>query len=49
MPRQFLHARHPALPHPMTEKKMVFDAPPPAELVEVLQKAGISWTKSKRA
>ena len=47
--RQFLHARHLALPHPMTEKKMVFDAPLPAELVEVLQKAGISWTKSKRA
>lgn len=47
--RQFLHARYLALPHPTTGKKMVFDAPLPADLVEVLQKAGIAWTRSKRS
>ncbi|HLV60853.1 MAG TPA: hypothetical protein VKY51_05565, partial [Fredinandcohnia sp.] len=46
--RQFLHARLLALPHPTTGKAMRFEAPLPDELVEVLQKAGIAWTKSKR-
>lgn len=46
--RQFLHARHLALPHPTTGEKMAFDAPLPDDLVGVLQKAGISWTRSRR-
>lgn len=45
--RQFLHARSLALPHPVSGEPMRFEAPLPDDLVEVLRRAGISWTPRK--
>jgi len=46
--RQFLHARRLEIQHPISGQRMVFEAPLPDELVEVLRAAGIAWTTSKK-
>ena len=42
--RMFLHSLQLSLAHPLTKKQLVFRAPLPAELEEVLPKAGIKWS-----
>jgi 23S rRNA pseudouridine955/2504/2580 synthase len=41
--RMFLHSSRLALAHPVTGKRLVFNAPLPGDLVEVLPKAGVAW------
>ena len=42
--RMFLHSLQLSLAHPLTKKQLVFRAPLPPELVDVLPKAGIKWS-----
>jgi len=41
--RMFLHSLRLSLAHPVTRKRLVFIAPLPSELSEVLPRAGIQW------
>src|SRR4051812_3654991 len=45
--RMFLHSSRLALAHPVSGKKLVFDAPLPDELAEVLPKAGVAWSPTR--
>ncbi|MFL5310709.1 MAG: RluA family pseudouridine synthase [Myxococcales bacterium] len=45
--RMFLHSSRLALPHPVSGKRLVFDAPLPGELAEVLPKAGVAWSPTR--
>ena len=45
--RMFLHSSRLALPHPVGGKRLVFDAPLPRDLVEVLPKAGVAWPPTR--
>ncbi len=42
--RMFLHSLQLSIAHPMTKKQLIFRAPLPRELEEVLPKAGIKWS-----
>ncbi len=42
--RMFLHSLQLSLAHPITKQQLVFRAPLPPELAEVLPKAGIIWS-----
>ena len=41
--RMFLHSSRLALSHPITGKRLAFDAPLPRDLAEVLPRAGVAW------
>jgi 23S rRNA pseudouridine955/2504/2580 synthase len=45
--RMFLHSSRLALAHPVTGKRLVFNAPLPGDLVEVLPKAGVAWPTTR--
>ena len=45
--RMFLHSSRLALAHPVTGKRLVFNAPLPADLVEVLPRAGVAWSPTR--
>lgn len=47
--RQFLHARRISLPHPATGKPLTLEASLSPDLVEVLAKAGIAWTRAGKS
>ena len=45
--RMFLHSSRLALAHPVSGKRLVFNAPLPPELLEVLPKAGVAWSPTR--
>ncbi|HYV66100.1 MAG TPA: RluA family pseudouridine synthase, partial [Myxococcales bacterium] len=45
--RMFLHSSRLALPHPISGKRLAFDAPLPPDLVAVLPKAGVAWSPTR--
>lgn len=47
--RQFLHARSITLEHPLTGKRLSVEAPLPEDLIDVLGKAGIAWTRQGKS
>jgi len=42
--RMFLHSSRLALPHPVTGKRLVFNAPLPRDVAQVLPRAGVAWS-----
>jgi 23S rRNA pseudouridine955/2504/2580 synthase len=42
--RMFLHSSRLALAHPVTGKRLAFNAPLPQELLAALQRAGVAWS-----
>ncbi|HWE26213.1 MAG TPA: RluA family pseudouridine synthase, partial [Myxococcales bacterium] len=45
--RMFLHSSRLALAHPITGKRLVFDAPLPKELAAALPRAGVAWSPTR--
>jgi 23S rRNA pseudouridine955/2504/2580 synthase len=45
--RMFLHSSRLALSHPVTGKRLVFNAPLPEELEAVLLRGGVAWSPTK--
>src|SRR5712664_1202489 len=45
--RMFLHSSRLALAHPISGKRLVFDAPLPGDLAEVLPRAGVAWPTTR--
>jgi 23S rRNA pseudouridine955/2504/2580 synthase len=44
--RMFLHSARLALAHPVSGKRLAFEAPVPDELAQVLDRAGIRWKRA---